>query len=141
MVRGAKILTKTLYIIYIGMVLFLCLYKFSSTGIDLGKYFLGIRLDRYVHFLMFLPYPPVTWLTFRFSSRFRFLSRYAIVLTLVSGLIFAGMTELLQSWLTPTRQGDILDFAADSAAIISGTAAVAFAGHPFVRLIDTLFKK
>ena len=45
MQKGVKLVIKILYIIYIAMVLFFCFYKFSSTGIDLGKYFLGIRLD------------------------------------------------------------------------------------------------
>ena len=57
MVKGAKILIKVLYIIYIMMVLFFCFYSFSSSDLDLNRYFLGIRLDRYIHFAMFFPYP------------------------------------------------------------------------------------
>lgn len=139
--KGAKILVITLFIIYIAMVLFFCFYKFRSAGIDLGKYFLGIRLDRYAHFTMFFPYPFITWLTCGYTTRFKFLQKYAIPITLVSGLVFAGMTELFQDWFFASRQGDILDFAADSVSIILGTVIVSFAGHPIVRLIDSAFSR
>ena len=137
--KGAKILINTLFIIYIAMVLFFCFYKFSSTGIDLGKYFLGIRLDRYAHFIMFFPYPFITWLTCRYSARWEFMRRHAILLTLVSGLIFAGMTEVFQDWFFASRQGDVLDYAAASLSIITGTVTVAFTGHPIVQSINSFF--
>ena len=112
--KGAKILINTLFIIYIAMVLFFCFYKFSSTGIDLGKYF-------------------------RYSARWEFMRRHAILLTLVSGLIFAGMTEVFQDWFFASRQGDVLDYAADSLSIITGTVTVAFTGHPIVQSINSFF--
>lgn len=141
MIKGAKILIKILFIIYIGMVLFFCFYKFSSTGVDLSKYFLGIRLDRYAHFIMFFPYPFISWLYCRYTSSWRIINRYAIIITLISGLAFAGLTELFQNWFFQSRQGDVLDFAADSTSIIIGTAIVSFAGHPIVSLIDSIFSK
>lgn len=140
MVKGAKILIKTLYIIYIAMVLFFCFYSFSSSDIDLGKHFLGIRLDRYVHFIMFFPYSFITWLSCRYTVSNPFIRKYAQALTLASGLVFAGMTELFQSWFF-SRSGDILDFAADSVSIVTGCIVIAIAGHPIVRFIDSLFTK
>lgn len=110
MQKGADILVKTLFIIYILMVMFFCFYRFSSTDIDLSRYFLGIRLDRYAHFAMFFPYPFIAWLTCRYTSRSQLLRRHAITVTLISGLIFAGMTELFQDWFFPSRQGDVMDF-------------------------------
>ncbi len=120
------------------MVLFLCFYKFSSTGIDLGEYFLGIRLDRYAHFAMFFPYPFITWLTCRYTVRHQFLSRHAIVLTLISGLVFAGLTEICQDLFFQSRQGDVYDFAADSLSIIVGTVIVSLAGPHAVRHLDRM---
>lgn len=118
------------------MVLFFCFYKFSSSDINLGDYFLGIRLDRYAHFAMFFPYPFITWLTCRYSSRSHFLKRHAIVITLVSGLIFAGLTEICQDMFFQSRQGDVYDFLADSISILTGTAIVSIAGPHAVRLLD-----
>lgn len=136
MLRSAKILINTLYVIYLTMVLFLCFYKFSPTGIDLGRHFLGIRLDRYVHFAMFFPYPFITWLTCRYTAGSRFLRKQAIIITLTSGLIFAGLTEICQDVFFSSRQGDIYDFLADSISVISGTIIVTIAGPHAVKRLD-----
>lgn len=141
MQKGIRLLVKILFIIYIGMVLFFCFYKFSSTGLDLGKYFLGIRLDRYAHFLMFFPYPFISWLTCRYASSSQFLNKYAVAFTLVTGLIFAGATEIFQDWFFASRQGDVLDFAADSLSVLTGTFIVASLGDAAVRYIENTFIK
>lgn len=140
MVKGAKILIKVLYIIYIMMVLFFCFYSFSSSDLDLNRYFLGIRLDRYIHFAMFFPYSFITWLSCRYATSNPFFRKYALAISLVSGLLFAGMTELFQSWFF-SRSGDIMDFTADSVSIAAGCIIIFIAGHPIVRLIDSLFTK
>ncbi len=114
-----------MFLVYLALVMFLCFYRFSSSGMDLGKTFLGIRLDKYVHFIMFFPYPFAAWLLMRNSDRFPKLHRLATILTLTSGLLFAALTEIAQNYLIEGRQGDLLDFAADSAAILLGTALIA----------------
>ncbi len=136
--KGARILVKILYLVYIAMVLFFCFFKFSSSDLDLGKYFLGIRLDRYAHFIMFFPYPFITWLTVRYSTHFTKVSRYAIAITLISGLAFAGLTEICQDKFFESRQGDALDFAADSLAIIIGTVVAYLTGPLLIKLIELI---
>ncbi len=136
--KGAKILVNILYLVYIAMVLFFCFFKFSTPDLDLGKYFLGIRLDRYAHFIMFFPYPFITWLTLRYSKLFTRLSRHAIIITIVSGLLFAAFTEICQDCFFDSRQGDVFDFAADSAAIITGTIAAYFTGPLMIRVIEMI---
>ncbi|HIZ85868.1 MAG TPA: VanZ family protein [Candidatus Coprenecus stercoravium] len=123
------------------MVLFFCFYKFSSTGLDLSNFFLGIRLDRYAHFIMFFPYPFITWLTCRYSSNNRFIKRHAIVITLLSGIAFACLTEVCQDQFFKSRQGDVYDFLADSVAIVIGTVIVSLAGTPAVNYFDRLIIK
>ena len=118
--------------------MFFCFYRFSSTDIDLSRYFLGIRLDRYAHFAMFFPYPFIAWLTCRYTSRSQLLRRHAITVTLISGLIFAGMTELFQDWFFPSRQGDVMDFTADSISVISGCLIVRLAGEHLVKFIERM---
>ncbi len=125
MTNSKRNIIKILFLVYLTMVMFLCFYRFSSGGMDLGKTFLGIRLDRYIHFLMFLPYPFACWLLLRNSGHFPKLHRLATILTLASGLLFAALTEIAQNYLIEGRQGDLLDFAADSAAILLGTALIA----------------
>lgn len=141
MQKGADILVKTLFVIYILMVMFFCFFRFGPSDIDLGRYFLGIRLDRYAHFAMFFPYPFIAWLVCRYTSRSQSLRRHALAVTIISGLIFAAMTELFQSWFFTPRQGDILDFTADSASVISGSLIVWLTGEHIVKLIDRMFSK
>ncbi len=138
--KSARILVKILYLIYIAMVLFFCFYKFSSSDLDLGKYFLGIRMDRYAHFIMFFPYPFITWMTLKYSTHFPRLSRHSFILTILSGLAFAALTEICQDLFFQSRQGDTLDFAADSIAIITGTVTAYFTGPFMVKIVERLTK-
>ena len=80
----------------------------------------------------------ITWLTCRYTVRHQFLSRHAIVLTLISGLVFAGLTEICQDLFFQSRQGDVYDFAADSLSIILGTVIVSLAGPHAVRHLDRM---
>ncbi|HIZ86993.1 MAG TPA: VanZ family protein [Candidatus Coprenecus pullistercoris] len=141
MLKTVKTLINVLFVLYLAMVLFFCFYKFSSTGIDLGNYFLGIRLDRYAHFIMFFPYPFISWLTFRHAVSSAFMRKHAVVLTVITGLVFAGATEILQDLFFKSRQGDVLDFLADSISIVTGTAIIALSGTPIVKFIDSKFSR
>ena len=87
---------------------------------------------------MFFPYPFIAWLTCRYASHFRFLQRHAVIVTLITGLVFAGMTEIFQDWFFASRQGDVFDFAADSISILTGTVIVAVAGERIVRRIEPM---
>lgn len=134
MQKCEQTLIRLLYLIYILMVLFFCFYKFSSPSVDLGKYLFGIRLDRYAHFIMFFPYPFISWLTCRHAVTNQFFKRYALALTVVSGLAFAALTEISQDMFFNSRQGDILDFAADTVAIVAASVIVHFTGNHIVKL-------
>lgn len=139
MQKGAGLLIKTLYIIYIGLVLFFCFYNFSMPDLDLAKYFLGIRLDRYAHFIMFFPYPFIAWLTCNYSRHISKWKKHSLIITFVSGLLFAAATELIQNYCLDSRQGDPLDLAADSIGILLGTIFVSLIGHWMVRSVESLF--
>jgi len=120
--KNVRILFKVLFIIYICMVLFLCLYSFKESDIDLSSYIFGIRADRVAHFVMFFPYPFSAWLAVKGELRERFgKMSHAIVLT--SGVILALAAEALQS-LTPARDTDPLDLASNIAAIISASIII-----------------
>lgn len=106
--------------VYILMVLFFCFYNFPSTPMNLGKYFLGIRMDKYAHFIMFLPYPFISWLTCKYATKKKLRKPHAIIITLSCGAILAATTELCQNWIFEARNGDIMDFLADCAGILCG---------------------
>ncbi|MBR5855872.1 MAG: hypothetical protein IKY70_01205 [Bacteroidales bacterium] len=130
----SHIIVTALMIIYIAMVLFCCLYNFSSTpNIDIGKYFLGIRADRYIHFTMFLPYPFVMWLFLTYSKYFNsrnnsnssiIRTKYIFPAILISGLFFATLAEASQELLTQYRDTDPFDFVANITGISVGTLII-----------------
>lgn len=139
MQKGAGILVKTLYVIYVAMVLFFCFVNISMPDLDLAEYFLGIRLDRIFHFIMFFPYPFIAWLTCNYSRHLRRVSKYSLLITFVSGLLLAFGTELCQDLFFAARQGDPLDWAADAVAVTLGTVIVAFIGRWMVSVVEKIF--
>lgn len=115
------ILVFTLLIIYITAIFFCCLYNFSgSTGMDLGQYFWGIRLDRVFHFLMFFPYSFICWTLIKSSLNRTFFVRHITVTVVASGIVVATFAELSQELLTTYRDSDPWDLVANVSAIVTG---------------------
>ena len=82
--------------------------------------FLGIPIDKCLHFLMFLPFPILAGLVFTDKER-SFLSGLAIMTVLAvvgSGLAYG--TELIQAH-TGYRAYETEDFIADAIGICAGT--------------------
>lgn len=120
----------SLLIIYIATLFFCCLYNFSGgTGLDLGQYFLGIRLDRVAHFLMFLPYPFLCWGCLKLSRGRTFFASHTAASVIVSGVIVATIAELSQELLTTYRDTDPLDLAANVSAIVAGIMIIKFINY------------
>lgn len=136
--RGARILVKVLFLTYLGMVLFFCFFNFSNTDLELPKTFLGIPADKVFHFIMFLPYPFIGWLTYRYSRHLGKYKEFALSLTVVIGFIFAVFTELVQKYLLTGRDGDILDFVADVSGIVVGSIIVHFIGEWMIRVVERI---
>lgn len=120
--KKVRLLFKVLFLIYICMVFFFCLYTFNDTGVDLSKYIFGIRADRLAHFIMFFPYPFSAWLAAKRELRER-LGKYSHVVLLISGILLAITTEALQS-LNPGRDTDPLDLVANITGLLSATAII-----------------
>lgn len=111
--------------IYIAMVFFFCLYNFSGgTGLNLNRYFLGIRLDRVAHFIMFLPYPFFCWGFIKLSRGKTIFARHTIITVLVSGILIATVAELSQELLTTYRDSDPWDLVANISAIVTGMIVI-----------------
>lgn len=114
-------ISRILFCLYVTAVILLCIIKTESLP-ELPKTFLGIPLDKIAHFIMFLPYPILGYATFypKDSSIWRNLALVAIIC--ITGGVFAYSTETIQS-MTDYRTSDIMDIAADSAGLLSGTLA------------------
>lgn len=112
-----------LFCIYIGAVLFLCLMKpddIPQPEIDL----FGIPLDKVVHFLMFLPFPVLSFSVFYDRSSKTMTNLLIIAIILLFGTVAAYGTEYLQS-LTEYRSSDITDVYADLTGLAVGGISTA----------------
>lgn len=139
--RKTYITVTILFITYIALVFFCCLYSFSDSDIDLAKYFLGIRLDRYVHFTMFFPYPFSAWLFLNYNTLTKNICKYSIPIIVVSGLVLAAIAEGSQSLITPNRQSDYLDYVANATGILTGTGIIIIFKPQIKAIFDFFFAR
>lgn len=122
MTRKAVIISRIILALYIIVLAFLCFGNFSSIQ-QAPKTILGIPSDKVVHFLMFLPFPILSYLSFDcFSSRFS-KAILAIAVTFLVGAALAASTELGQG-LTAYRSADSHDFVADLIGLGIGTICI-----------------
>ena len=120
--RTVRHIAGILLILYIISVGILCLIQTDSFP-AVAPEWLGIPVDKIVHFVMFLPYPILTWLVFNNFTTILW-KRFAFAaLILISGFAIAGATELLQG-LTEYRSADVMDLLSDTAGIITGMGIV-----------------
>ncbi|MBP3344524.1 MAG: VanZ family protein [Bacteroidales bacterium] len=130
----------TLAIIYVSLVFFCCLYKFSgSENLDLSRYLFGIRLDRYAHFTMFFPYPFVAWLFLHYEKGTFLLHKYPYLAILVSGFLLALAAEASQELLTAYRDTDPYDLIANFTGVTVGTIMVYAMKRPLKKICNLLF--
>ena len=115
-----KALSIVAFCIYLAAVAVLCFIRPSSLPeLDI-KTFLGIPIDKILHFIMFLPYPVLSGMVFISREQ----KRPAVIATLLilalTGIGVAYGTEMIQSH-TDYRSYEIADFYADIAGIAAGT--------------------
>lgn len=137
---NSRTTAATLAIIYVSLVFFCCLYKFSgSDNLDLMQYFMGIRLDRYAHFTMFFPYPFVAWLFLHYEKGTSLLHKYPYPAILVSGFLLALAAEASQELLTAYRDTDPYDLIANFTGVTVGTIMVYALKRPLKKICNLLF--
>ena len=118
----------TLYIItfciYLAAVALLCFIKPSSLPEMDIKTFLGLPVDKVLHFIMFLPYPVLAGMVF--INKEQKTAAAAVILTVlaITGIGVAYGTEIIQSH-TGYRSYEIADFHADMIGIAAGTLLAA----------------
>lgn len=118
----ARITSLLLLTLYIIAVCILCFAKID-TGIDMSSTWLGFPKDKVVHFLMFLPYPILTSLSFRCSNGKPWSFILFMLVIIVIGIAIGAATELIQG-TTGYRSCDINDLKADSLGILAGSIIV-----------------
>lgn len=118
--RLRSILFKIAMLLYLAAVAYLCFANFHKLP-DVPKSFLGIPMDKLVHFCMFFPFPILAFLAYDKLTDTPLKALAALISICAVGCIFAGITELVQDSL-PYRTKDLNDFGADCLAV--GLASV-----------------
>ena len=123
--KKTKHLSLIFFCIYITAVVLMCVIRTDSLP-ELPKTFLGIPLDKIMHFVMFLPFPILGYMAFVPAEKgiWRNLAVTAILCTL--GFGFAFGTERLQA-MTAYRSCESADLIADTIGIAVGAVTAAIA--------------
>ena len=124
MKKGMKKIYIITFCIYLAAVAVLCFMNPSDIPeIDMQT-FLGIPIDKVLHFLMFLPYPILAGLSFM-NGRMG-LVRNMVILTaiIITGIGVSYGTEVIQAH-TGYRSYEIADFYADLTGLATGSIIVA----------------
>ena len=115
---------KKIYIatfcIYLAAVALLCFLKPSSLPEMDVKTFLGLPIDKVLHFLMFLPFPLLAYTTFEMHGMTPGRKIMLLAAILCAGAGVALGTEYIQANLE-YRSGDMKDFAADAIGLAAGS--------------------
>ena len=98
----------------------LCFLKPSSLPEVNIKTFLGIPLDKVLHFLMFTPFPILSSLVFINKNQKTGISLLILSILAAAGACMAYGTELIQSEIG-YRSYEIKDFIADLTGIATGS--------------------
>ena len=110
-----SIIAKIVMLLYVVAVAYLCFANFHKLP-EVPKTFLGIPMDKIVHFCMFFPFPILAYLAYDRLTDTPLKAFAALLCICAIGGIFAGLTEIVQGML-PYRYEDIHDYGADCLAI------------------------
>ena len=87
------------------------------------KTFLGLPIDKVLHFLMFLPYPVLAGMSFMGKEHPFHRNIFILLVLAVVGVGMAYGTEVIQAQ-TGYRAYEMADFYADMTGIATGSVAV-----------------
>ncbi len=105
-----------LFLAYVAAVAWLCFGTFKPDP-SIPRTIFNIPTDKVVHFLMFLPFPILSYFAFdRYTEKF-WPSVLWTGVSFLAGILLAAGTELGQAFLTSYRSGDPNDFRADLLAL------------------------
>lgn len=130
MEKKIRKISLVLFCLYIAAVILLCVIKTESLP-ELPKTIFGIPFDKIAHFMMFFPFPILGYTTLYPANKNVWRNLALVAIIFVIGGVFAYSTETLQA-MTDYRTSDVLDIAADSLGLISGT---------LVSIVYILFRK
>ena len=113
--KTAILISRIALILYLALIVFLCFGHFKHLP-DAPKTFLGFEMDKVVHFLMFFPFPILTWLAVGKQPEGPWKALGMVLLIFLCGSLIAAATEIGQGFIS-YRTTDPNDFKADSLAL------------------------
>lgn len=116
-----RIISITVFFIYIAALCYLCFAKPDDMpSVEIN--FFGLPLDKVAHFLMFLPFPFLAFVSF--ESRDSGIGRRILLLfgTVCAETALAALTEFIQGYLA-YRSEDSYDLLSDCIGLGAGTIA------------------
>lgn len=116
--KTRRIISAVLLCLYIAAVAFLCFSKPEDMP-QIAELWFGLPSDKVAHFLMFCPYPLLSYLVFASEDRNIWKKVALMGIIMVSGLGIAIGTEQIQVQLT-YRSAELKDFYADAAGLAFG---------------------
>lgn len=122
MKRSTVILFRILMILYIIALAILCFGHFGNLP-QIHSKILGLEQDKVFHFLMFLPFPLLSYFALGKSPSGPWKALGIVLLIFLAGCLIAAATEIGQGFL-PYRTPDSKDFLADASAIALGSLTV-----------------
>lgn len=76
--------------------------------------------DKLIHLLLFGIYTFFLSESFSRQVKSRMTSRYPMIFSLGTGMVFAFFTEMMQAYVIPGRNGNVYDFLADTLGCLLG---------------------
>ena len=119
MKKGTRIFFGILLVLYLAAVAYLCFSTLQNLP-KVSRYIWGIPTDKFVHFVMFLPFPFLVYMTFAPITRKFFKALMHIIIIFGLGCCVAAGTEIVQKYLS-YRSYDLRDFHADAMALLVGS--------------------
>lgn len=110
------------FLLYLAALAWLCFGSFTP-GPDVPREWMGLQLDKCVHFLMFMPFPVLGTLAFHNHSWWRTLCWVTL-----SANIIATIFERFQTRINPERFTDPADMNANLLGITTGLLLMVIIG-------------
>ena len=117
-----NIIGLILLLVYLGAVAWCCFGHFDNLP-SVQKEFFGIPTDKIVHFIMFLPFPVLSFWAFDYKAGKPWKSVLLVFILFLLGCIIAAATEIGQ-YYTSYRSSDPRVFAADILALAISSVAI-----------------
>lgn len=111
------------FCLYLAAVAVLC-FAHADKVPDMSDKWWGIPSDKAAHFLMFLPFTPLSYMTFRRKNGSFWRKMLVLTTMLLIGAMIAFLTEIVQDRLS-SRSYETKDLLADGIGLITGYAAIA----------------